>query len=200
MMMKILVTSIKGGVGKSSIASSLAVYLDSLYVTNDLISGNDGNEKQIEPNRKRIPFIYSREQNVVYDFGAMYSQLDSKIAHAADLCDVFVIPTLTDVRSLKGAIQTYELLKAKNKPIVFIINNFTSEKKFNNAAHTLLKHLGPVPILAIRKTMLFERFAEHGKTWLANIHNEYGEWQLSKSKKAHDKIYDAIVRIGKGKR
>jgi cellulose biosynthesis protein BcsQ len=195
--MRILVTSIKGGVGKSSIASCLAAYLGSLYVTNDLISGNDGDVRQIEPNRKRIPLVYSREQDVIFDFGAMYSQLDSKIAHAADLCDVFVIPTLTDVRSLKGAIQTYELLKAKNKPMVLVINRFTNEKKFNHAQQYLLKHIGQIPILAIRRTTLFERAAEHGKAWLANIHNEHGEWQLSKSKKAHDKVYDTIVRIGK---
>jgi cellulose biosynthesis protein BcsQ len=195
--MRILVTSIKGGVGKSSIASCLAVYLGSLYVTNDLISGNNADENLIAPNRKRIPLVFSRIRDIVYDFGAMYSQLDSKIAHAADLCDVFVIPTLTDVRSLKGAIQTYELLKVKETPIVIIINNFTSEKKFNAAQEYLLKQLGQVPILAIRKTTLFERFAEHGKAWLANIHNEHGEWQLSNSKKAHDKVYDTIVRIGK---
>jgi cellulose biosynthesis protein BcsQ len=198
MLMRILVTSIKGGVGKTSIASCLAAYLDLLLVTNDLIHSNGDDVKQIKPNTKRIPLVYSRVQNIVYDFGAMYSEMDKKIAHAAALCDFFVIPTLTDVLSLKAAIETYEMLKEANKPIIFIINNFTSEKKFNNAEQALLNRLGQVSIFGIRKTTLFERFAEHGGAWLESVQNGHGEYQLAKTKKVHNRVYDAIVRIGSG--
>lgn len=197
--MRVLVASIKGGVGKTAISSCLATYLSSAYVTNDLVNENNSDDVQIKANCKRIPMQYAKLDDVVYDFGAMYRQLDSKIAHAAKICDIYVIPTLTDIRSLNGTIKTFELLNIQDKPIVIIINNFTKNKKFNDAKLLLQDKLGNVPIYAIRATTLFERIALHGKDWLANIHNDKGEWQLTKSKLAHELVYEEIARIG-GKR
>jgi len=194
--MRILVASIKGGVGKTAIASCLATYLNSTYVTNDLVNANNSDDVQIKANSKRIPMQYAKLDDVVYDFGAMYSQLDSKIAHAAKICDIYVIPTLTDIRSLNGTIKTFELLNTQGKPIVIINNNFTKQKKFDDAKLLLQNKLGNVPIYAIRATTLFERIAQHGKKWLANIHNDKGEWQLIKSKLAHEVVYEGIARIG----
>lgn len=133
---------------------------------------------------------YAKLDDVVYDFGAMYSQLDSKIAHAAKTCDIYVIPTLTDIHSLNRTIKTFELLSTQGKPIVIIINNFTKNKKFDNAQRLLKEKLGNVAIYAIRATTLFERIAQHGKKWLTNIHNDKGEWQLIKSKQAHELVYE----------
>ncbi|MFT7008351.1 MAG: cellulose biosynthesis protein BcsQ [Colwellia sp.] len=160
--MRILVTSIKGGVGKTTISSYLATYLNSTYVTNDLVNENNSDDVQIKANCKRIPMKYAKLTDVVYDFSAMYSQLDSKIAHAARICDIYVIPTLTDVPSLNGTIITFELLNTQVKPIVIIINNFTKQKKFDDGKLLLQNKLGNVPIFAIRATTLFERIAQHG--------------------------------------
>jgi cellulose biosynthesis protein BcsQ len=194
--MRILVASIKGGVGKTAISTGLATYLNSTYVTNDLINTKNSDNFQIEANRKRIPMQYAKLEDVVYDFGAMYSQLDSKLSHAAKICDVYVIPTLTDALSLNGTIKTFELLNTEDKLIVVIINNFSKQKKHDDALLFLKEKLGDVPILAIRSTTLFERIAQHGKEWLANIHHK-GEWQLNKSKLAHELVYAEIIRLGR---
>ncbi len=194
--MRILVASIKGGVGKTAISTGLATYLNSTYITNDLVNANCSEDIQIEANRKRIPMQYAKLQDIVYDFGAMYTQLDSKIAHAAKICDVYVIPTLTDARSLNGTIKTFELLNTEDKPIAIIINNFTKQKKFEDAQLLLKEKLGDIPIFAIRATTLFERIAQHGKQWFANIHHDKGEWQLNKSKVAHERVYEEIARLG----
>lgn len=91
--MRVLVASIKGCVEKAAISSCRATYLNSTYVTNDLVNANNTDDVQIKANCKRIPMKYAKLENVVYDFGEMYSQLNTKIAHAAKTCDIYVIPT-----------------------------------------------------------------------------------------------------------
>jgi len=35
-----------------------------------------------------------------------------------------------------------------------------------------------------------------GEEWFKNIHNENGEWQLNKSRLAHEEVYNAIIELG----
>jgi len=192
---KILFLSYKGGVGKSSLAINLAAEIDADYVTNDLITTNT-KAIQIESNKRRIPKGLLNLDRVVFDFGAMSTQLDHKAVQATEVADVIVIPTLTDIRSLTATIKTVNLVKPMNKPITIIINNFTKEKKFDEAKAFLTERLGELPIFAIRATTLFGRVAKDGEEWLKSIHNNKGEWQLNKSRLAHEVVYNAIIEIG----
>lgn len=194
--MIILFTSVKGGVGKSSIAFNLAAYVNYTYVTNDIIAIDDDTAIQIEPKKRRIPVQLSSEPNIVFDFGAMSTQIDPKVSHALNICDVVVIPTMTDPRSLQATIDTVNFAKEANKPIAIIINNFTNPKKCNQARQHLIKNLGRLPIFTIRYTTLFERVSRDGRDWLQNIHNDNGEHQLNKTRIAHEAIYDEILRLG----
>ncbi|WP_417228256.1 ParA family protein [Amphritea sp.] len=196
--MIILFTSFKGGVGKSSLAFNLATYINSIYITNDIIAIDDKAVIQIEPKKKRIPIQLLSETNAVLDFGAMSTQVDPKVSHALSICDVVIIPTMTDARSLQATIDTVNLVKAANKPIAIIINNFTNQKKFNQAAQRLINALGHLPILSIRSTTLFERVSRDGQDWLQNIHNDHGEHQLNKTRVAHEAVYNAILKLGGG--
>ena len=197
--MIILFTSYKGSVGKSSIAFNIAAYINSTYVTNDIITiDDDAATNQIEPGLKRIPFQYRSKQNIVFDFGAMSTQVDPKVAHAVDMCDLVVVPTLTDVRSLQATIDIVNFVRAANKPIAVIINNFRDQKKFTLARRHLIDSLGHIPIFAIRATTLFERVSRDGRDWFQNVHNDKGEHQLNKTRIAHEAIYDAILKLGDG--
>lgn len=69
--MNILIVSIKGGVGKSSIAHNLAVYNQSTYMTNDFVTSHSVDALQIGHNKKRIPPEYLNSSNLVIDFGAI---------------------------------------------------------------------------------------------------------------------------------
>ena len=195
LIIKILFLSYKGGVGKSSLAINLAAEIDADYVTNDLISTST-KAIQIEPNKRRIPKGLLTLDRVVFDFGAMSTQLDPKAVQATEAADVIVIPTLTDIRSLTATIKTVNLVTPMNKPIAIIINNFTKEKKFDEAKAFLTERLGELPIFAIRATTLFDRAAKDGEEWFRNIHNDNGEWQLNKSRLAHEEVYNAIIELG----
>ncbi len=196
--MKIIFTSFKGGVGKSSIAFNVAAHINSTYITNDMIAIDDKAVIQIEPKKRRIPAQYCSETDIVLDFGAMSTQIDPKVSHALSMSDVVVIPTLTDARRLQATIDTVNLVKEANKPIAIIINNFTNKKKFAQARQHLIDALGRLPIVAIRSTTLFERVSRDGRDWLQNVHNDKGEHQLNKTRAFHEAVYDAILKLGEG--
>jgi len=194
--MKILVTSIKGGVGKSSIATNLAVHIDAVCVTNDLITKHSHWIHQIVTKTKRIPKEYCNIDNVVFDFGAMSTNIDPKISHAIDLCDVIVIPTFTDERSLHAALETYNLVITRNKPVVFIINNFTKRAKYLEAENFLTETIPSPLICAIRTTTLFDRVVRQGQEWFLDIKHAKGEYQLNKTQLMHEIVYDTIMQEG----
>lgn len=192
---KMLFINYKGGVGKSSLAINLAAEIDAEYVTNDIISTSI-NAIQIAPTKRTISKGLLSLKRVVFDFGAMSTQLDHKSVQATEAADVIVIPTLTDRRSLEATVKTVFLVKPKNKPTAIVINNFTKKKEYDEAVSYLTDRLGELPIFAIRTTTLFARVAKHGEDWFKNIHNENGEWQLNKSRLVHEDVYNEIINLG----
>jgi cellulose biosynthesis protein BcsQ len=192
---KILFMSYKGGVGKSALAINLASEINADYVTNDLITTST-NAIQIDYTKRKIPKGLLSLDRVVFDFGAMSTHLDPKAVQATQIADVIVVPTFTDRRSLEATIKTVQLVIPMNKPIAIVINNFTKQKEFDEAVTYLRECLGELPIFAIRATTLFARVAKDGEEWFKNIHNENGEWQLNKSRLAHEEVYNAIIELG----
>jgi len=194
--MKILFASLKGGVGKSSLAANLSTYINAPCVTNDIVVSDKSKVYQISHSLKRVPLEYRHLKNVVFDFGAMSTNIDPKVSHAVTFCDVCVIPTLTDARSIKATIETYKLIEPSGIPISIIINHFTKQKKHDEVREYLLEALNYPPIYSIRTTTLFERVATHGEEWYKQVHNDMGEFQLNKSRLAHELVYDAIIADG----
>lgn len=196
--MKITLASFKGGVGKSSLALNLAIYLGFDCVTNDIVAIDNSRTKKIPPKLKRIPLQYCGNRDLILDFGATSTSIDPKLAHAVRMSNLVVIPTLTDTRSLKATVDTVNFVQESAKPIVIIINNFTDNKKYLKADAYLHNALVHCPVIySIRTTTLFERVASDGEEWLLNVHHRKGEYQLNKTSEAHHRVYDAIASIGR---
>jgi len=194
--MNILFTNYKGGTGKSSLSFNLSAFTGYRYITNDTTVPNDPDIIQIAPRLKRIPKELQFPDCTIYDFGAMSTQLDPKVSHALKLCDLVVIPTLTDQRSLQATIDTVRLILPSGKPFVVIINNFTQKKKYQRAQMRLREVLGEIPIYGIRHTTLFEWVAEYGREWLITVNHQKGVARLLKTKEQHEKIYRSILQHG----
>ncbi|MBE0507527.1 MAG: ParA family protein [Marinospirillum sp.] len=194
--MKILFSNYKGGVGKSSIAYNMTLFAGFHYVTNDTTILDDPDTIRIEPRLKRIPKEIKSLGNVVYDFGAMSTQVDPKVTHALSFCDLVVIPTLTDQRSIQATIDFIQFIKGAGVPYVVIINNYTQQQKCERASNALRAALGTIRIMQIKHTTLFERVAEHGRNWLYNVHERRGLARLIKTRDQHDAIYREILALG----
>ncbi|MFB0998772.1 MAG: hypothetical protein QMC13_00865, partial [Colwellia sp.] len=177
-------------------ALNLATYIGAKCVTNDLVVNDNSGIIKLEPKSRSLPLQFCNKQPMVFDFGASYNSIDTKLAHAVKQSDVIVIPTLTDARSLQATIDTFNLVKVASKPIAIIINNYTSETKFNHAKNYLIDALGRLPIFAIRTTTLFERVAKDGSDWFRKVHQVNGEYQLNKTRVTHELVYDDIIALG----
>lgn len=199
--MRYLYFSLKGGVGKSSIALNHALENNYSYVTNDITTNMDRtlikSFHQIPHSMKRIPKDLIDLEDAVFDFGAMSSVIDSKVTHAVKHCDCVIIPTLTDARSLKATIETYLLIKDEAKSIIIIINNYQQTAKYEFAHNTLTNALGKLTLLNIRSSTLFERVARDGIKWFNNIGYARGEHQLKVTKSIHKEVYEIINKIAK---
>ncbi len=197
--MRILITSMKGGVGKSSIGYNLAVHLDCLCITNDITVPKHADIIQIPTDKKRLPKELLELPSAVYDFGAMSTMLDRKLSHVLSFCDLVIIPTRTDARSLEATQRTYELIQEAGVPVVIIVNHYRVQKKHDVALAMLRSKLGKhIPILAIRETTLFDRVSQDGREWLQRIHDDRGARTLSKTQRAHEQVYDYILSLVEG--
>lgn len=181
--MKTLFLSLKGGVGKSSIATVMTSITGYPYVTNDLtvpIAHKD-TTLQIEADKKRIPKSILDLEDAIFDFGANSTHLDPKISQLLYHVNLIIIPMRPDQRSLVATLETIRLLDDLKVPIVIIINNFKDMKKFRKFRDILINKLGKTSIYYIRETTLFDRIAEDGIHWYENINHDMGEYQLQKT-------------------
>ena len=194
--MKILFTSIKGGVGKTALAQCIAAHRNATYLSNDFMEDGNNSAIHIPHNISHIPKRFNDLEELVLDFGALSSGLDKKLVYALKLCNVVVIPTLTDARSLRATVETYKLVKPSGKPILIIINNFTEIKAYQYAVGYLNSELNEPKTSTIRSSKLFGRIAKDGLQWYQNIHNEKGCYQLRKSAGKHIIVYNYIAMLG----
>jgi MinD superfamily P-loop ATPase len=196
--MKALFLSLKGGVGKSCLATFMAANYDLTYVTNDLVSPQRKEGIiQIESNKKRIPKAILALDDVVFDFGANSTYQDPKISQLVKHVDLIVVPTLTDPRSLEATIKTVKLLNDVEIPIIIIINKFRQMPKYETARDRLINALGRIPIYYIKETTLFDRMTTDGQEWYRNIDHVMGEYQLKKTNRFINNVFERIIkRIG----
>lgn len=193
--MKTLFVSLKGGVGKSCLATFMAANYGLPYVTNDLTPPQSEEETiQIDTNKKRIPKHILDLDDVVYDFGAISTYLDPKIGQLVNHVDLIVVPTRTDPRSIEATIETVNLLFGSEVPIVIIINNFRKMNKYETTRDKLINKLGEMPIYYIKETTLFDRMTTDGLEWYSNIDHAMGEHQLQKTNQFITGVFRRVIK------
>lgn len=173
----------KGGVGKTSLAFSVAKDLDYFLISND-----DSIIETIYPKKAQImeKIKYIDKGNIVYDLGGF---IDNNAIEILKNSNIIFIPTLLDINSIKRTINTVSEVKEFNNEIVLIVNNFTTNdlKKYHTAVDKL-KEIG-VDIIFMPKSEAIPNSLYMGKT----ITEQYNKSKLNQ--KSFKRVYEAYTSI-----
>jgi len=152
--------SLKGGVGKTSLASAISLELGFLnqavpVITNDPISpieevlGTD-NALLIQPDQS-FPTTLKTNDDVLIDLGGF---VDRRSIPVLENAKKIVIPTLADFLSLSGLIGTLQEVEKFNKNIVIVINRVN--KKEEQSVRTFINEKWNYPIFSVKSSKCFE--------------------------------------------
>jgi cellulose biosynthesis protein BcsQ len=148
--MKIVIFNQKGGVGKTMLATQIALYFDLKIVELDPY----GVLKQLMPERViklgLRDHINENLDNIVYDFGGFD---DLRLGQAAKQSDLVIIPFNPTLVSLGGTLKSYLNIKNYNDNILFIANGYLKEQDVKDAVEFLEENIKePIDYFAIPHT------------------------------------------------
>lgn len=152
--------SLKGGVGKTSLASAISLELGFInqpvpVITNDPISpleeilGTD-NALLIQPDQS-FPNTLKTNDDVLIDLGGF---VDDRSIPVLEQSKTVVIPTLSDYLSLSGLIRALQEVGKFNKEIIVVLNRV--DKKEEEKVKTFIKENGDYPIFSVKSSKCFE--------------------------------------------
>ena len=155
--------SVKGGVGKTTLALNFAFHFDCGIITNERYTMLD----KILPNEKflkltveqQVPHI-PEEHGIIFDMGGF---LDKRVKQAIEQSDYTIIPTTSDKLDMQGAISTIGEIKDITKNIIVVVNKVEKDEDFEEARN-LLSQMGNYPIFDIRKSRALKNIVDEKKS------------------------------------
>ena len=159
--MSLVVYSIKGGVGKTTLSVQISQMLDYTYVTND----SHSSAHNLMPEEKG--FLVSREEyeeipyddRVVYDFGGFK---DTRINDIIKKSNKVIIPTLTSIVDVQATLATLKDVIEVNKNIIIVVNRTKNNNKSTELKEYLLEEIEKlygkvnIPIIFVRDSSVLE--------------------------------------------
>lgn len=159
--MSIVVYSIKGGVGKTTLSVQISQMLDYTYVTND----SHSSAHNLMPEEKG--FLVSSEEyeeipyddRVVYDFGGFK---DTRINNIIKKSNKVIIPTLTSIVDVQATLATLKDVIEVNKNIIIVVNRTKNNNKSTELKEYLLEEIEKlygkvnIPIIFVRDSSVLE--------------------------------------------
>ena len=155
--------SVKGGVGKTTLALNFSFHFNCGIITNERYTMLDKilTKEQflkLAPNQS-VPSI-PKEHSIIFDMGGF---LDSRLRQALKQSDYIIIPTTADKLDLQGAISTIGEVKSINKNIIIVINKVETKEEFNSAKK-LLQKIGKFPVFEIKKSRALKNLVDDKKS------------------------------------
>lgn len=136
--MQIIIYNQKGGVGKSMLATQIALHFDTTIIELDpygmLTKTLDDRVIKIalDENAPKI-----EEGDVVYDFGGFDDIRLDIISKGADL---ILLPFNPTINSLGTTLESYNRVKELELPVLFVVNGYVKESDIEDAISFLAEH------------------------------------------------------------
>jgi chromosome partitioning protein len=125
--MQIIIYNQKGGVGKSMIATQLALYFDTTIIELDpygMLSDTLGDDIVYKVALdENVPNI--KEGDVIFDFGGFD---DLRLDEVSKNADLIIIPFNPTINSLGTTLKSYQRVKEQNIPVLFVVNAVLNDK------------------------------------------------------------------------
>jgi len=176
--MKIAVSNLKGGVGKTTVTQNLAVCFASMGYKVCIVDSatsqsslawfgvRDSGLKSltvvgatdVKALNKTIDALYREYDIILIDGTPSLGEMTTRIILAADLLIIPILPSGHDFRSIEKLFVRYELATetaGKQIPVYFLLNRYSENVRVHSGMKELLEEHG-VPVL---KTTLRERVA-----------------------------------------
>ena len=159
--------SLKGGVGKSSLASAICMELHDddekvLFITNDAISPLEkilGEDKVLKIGQKDNFPELNTEDDVIIDLGGF---VDDRAITILKNSKQIVLPTLGSFLSLSGLISTLQEVEPFNKEITIVLNRI--EKKEVEKIIEFIRSDYSYPIFKVKSSKCFENLHYQNKS------------------------------------
>lgn len=163
---KIIVYSLKGSQGKTTLAAAIALELDWQIITNDAHSDltkvvKAENILMLEPEDKLPSAKDLGDANIIFDPGGF---IDSRMIEAIKMSDYVIIPVVNlgrrELETARFVASIFEV-EQYNKNIILVLNML--EDKGIEIAREGIKALGyKYPVFEIKKTEAFETMLREG--------------------------------------
>lgn len=178
--MLISVYNLKGGVGKSSLAYSIANDLDMWYITNDTMNSIVSNNYDKVLTKMNSQVI--KEKSIIFDGGGFF---DTSVKDILKSSNYIIIPIEADLNSINSLNNFLPQLQKVNKNILFVFNKIENTK-------TALKDLEDCKKFIINTFKIDEKDIirlSHSRIFKNTFEHSKGVNQLINSSKINKYIY-----------
>lgn len=188
--------SLKGGVGKTSLASALCLELDYKgkkvpIITNDAISPLEevlGKEKALKLKLDEDFPELKKSDDIIVDLGGF---VDERSISALKKSKQVVIPTIGSFLSISGLIQTVQEVERFNKKIIIVLNRI--EKKEVEKVIQFIRESHDYPIFKLKTSKCFENLLYQNKSVSQMMKDE--PLRRSSYKEVHAQLHEIIKHL-----
>jgi len=188
--------SLKGGVGKTSLASALCLELDYKgkkvpIITNDAISPLEevlGKEKALKLKLDEDFPELKKKDDIIVDLGGF---VDERSISVLKKSKQVVIPTIGSFLSISGLIQTIQEVERFNKEIIIVLNRI--EKKEVEKVIQFIRENHDYPIFKLKTSKCFENLLYQNKSVSQMMKEE--PLRRSSYKEVHAQLQEIIKHL-----
>ena len=188
--------SLKGGVGKTSLASALCLELDYKgkkvpIITNDVISPLEevlGKEKALKLKIDEDFPKLKKSDDIIVDLGGF---VDERSISVLKKSKQVVIPTIGSFLSISGLIQTVQEVERFNKKITIVLNRI--EKKEVEKVIQFIRESHDYPIFKLKTSKCFENLLYQNKSVSQMMKDE--PLRRSSYKEVHAQLHEIIQHL-----